>query len=102
MRASAARVFLPAVAVLALVAVVAVAATGSTPSGSTDTRKPADTLFDTIFSLLGLVALVVAAALLALADVVRTRGLTVDVLGAAAAAAALLAVVLLAHRTPES
>jgi len=64
MRASAtARVFLPAVAVLALVAVVAVAATGSTPSGSTDTRKPADTLFDTIFSL-SLVLLIPAAAIL--------------------------------------
>ena len=63
MRASAVRVFLPAVAVLALVAVVAVAATGSTPSGSTDTRKPADTLFDTIFSL-SLLLLVPAAAIL--------------------------------------
>ncbi len=53
-----------------------------------------------IVTVLGLVALVVAASLLALADVVRTRGLAVDVLGAAAAAAALLAVVLLARR-PE-
>jgi len=63
MRTSAVGVFLPAVAVLALVAVVAVAATGSTPSGSTDTRKPADTLFDTIFSL-SLLLLVPAAAIL--------------------------------------
>ncbi len=62
MRGSAARVFLPAVAVLALVAVVAVAATGSTPSGSADTRKPADTLFDTIFSL-SLVLLIPAVAI---------------------------------------
>ncbi|OFW70942.1 MAG: hypothetical protein A2Y55_01390 [Actinobacteria bacterium RBG_16_68_12] len=54
---------LPAVAVLALVAVVAVAATGSTPSGSTDTRMPADVLLDTIFSL-SLVLLIPAAAIL--------------------------------------
>ncbi len=54
-----------------------------------------------IVALLGLVALVVSASLLALADIVRTRGLAIDVLGAAAAAAALLAVVLLARR-PES
>ena len=54
-----------------------------------------------IVTLLGLVALVVAATLLALADIVRTRGLAVDILGAAAAAAALLAVVLLTRR-PES
>ena len=53
-----------------------------------------------IVAVLGLVALVISAALLALSDVVETRGLAVDVLGAAAAAAALLAVVLLARR-PE-
>ena len=63
MRSSPARVFLPAVAVLALVAVVAVAATGSTSSGSTDTRKPGDVFLDTIFSL-SLVLLIPAAALL--------------------------------------
>ncbi|HEY4621670.1 MAG TPA: DUF4129 domain-containing protein [Gaiellaceae bacterium] len=63
MRGSAVRVLLPAVAVLALVGVVAVAATGSTPSGSTDTRMPADVLLDTIFSL-SLVLLIPAAAIL--------------------------------------
>jgi hypothetical protein len=42
----------------------------------------------------GAVALVVAAGVLALVDAVRTRGLAVDLLGAAAAAAALLALVL--------
>ena len=51
-----------------------------------------------IVTLLGLVALVVAATLLALADIVRTRGLAVDVLGAAAAGAALSAIVVLAGR----
>ncbi len=51
-----------------------------------------------IVAVLGLVALVVAASLLALADIVRTRGLAVDVLGAAAAAAALSAIVVLAGR----
>ena len=63
MRGSAVRVLLPAVAVLALVGVVAVAATGSTPSGSTETRRPADVLLDTIFSL-SLLLLIPAAAIL--------------------------------------
>ncbi len=54
-----------------------------------------------VVAVLGLVALVISALLLSLADIGRTRGLAVDVLGAAAAAAALLAVVLLARR-PES
>ena len=54
-----------------------------------------------IVAVLGLVALLVAASLLALADILTTRGWAVDFLGAAAAAAALLAVVLLARR-PES
>ena len=55
-----------------------------------------------IVALLGLVALLAAGSLLALADILTTRGLAVDFLGAAAAAAALLAVVLLARRQPES
>lgn len=46
---------------------------------------------------LALGALVVAAVPLLLVDTLRARGLTVDVLGAAAAAGALVAVVLLAH-----
>jgi hypothetical protein len=45
-------------------------------------------------ALLGLAAFVVAVGLVALADLVRARGLGVDLLGAAAAAAALLAVLL--------
>lgn len=49
---------------------------------------------------LGIGAFFVAAALLALVDVVRARGLAVDVVGAAAAAAVLLAVVLIARRKP--
>lgn len=48
--------------------------------------------------LLALAGLLVGAVLLALADVVRTRGLAVDLLGAAAAASALLLVVLVARR----
>jgi hypothetical protein len=47
---------------------------------------------------LALTALVVGASLLAVADLARTRGLAIDVLGAAAAAAALLVVVLVARR----
>jgi hypothetical protein len=43
-------------------------------------------------------ALLVAAMLLALVDSVRTRGLAVDVLGAAAAAATLTAIALFARR----
>lgn len=42
----------PVLVVLALVAIVAVAATGSTSSGSGTSAPPADTLLDTIFSLL--------------------------------------------------
>jgi hypothetical protein len=48
-------------------------------------------------ALLGAAALLVSGGVLALADVARTRGLAVDVLGASAAAAVLL-VVLLARR----
>jgi hypothetical protein len=50
-----------------------------------------------VLALLGLVALVVSAALLTLADLVRARGLALDLLGAAAAAAALVAVALAAR-----
>ena len=63
MRGNAARAILPALAVLALVGVVAIAATGSTPGGSGDTRKPADVLLDSVFSLM-LLALLPAAAIL--------------------------------------
>lgn len=49
-------------------------------------------------ALLGLGALVVAASLLALVDVLRTSGLAVDLIGAAAAAAALIAIAVLARR----
>ncbi len=48
-------------------------------------------------AVLGLAAFVVAVVLVALADVVRARGLALDLLGAAAAAAALLAVWLAAR-----
>jgi hypothetical protein len=51
---------------------------------------------------LGLLGLVAAAAVLAVADLARAGGLAVDVLGAAAAAAVLLVVVLLARRGTES
>jgi hypothetical protein len=51
---------------------------------------------------LGLGALLVSGGLLALADVVRARGLAVDLLGAVAAAAALLVVVALARRGARS
>ena len=47
---------------------------------------------------LGLAALVAGGALLATADLARTRGLAIDLVGAAAAAAALLVVVLTARR----
>ena len=63
MRGNAARALVPGLVVLALVAVVTIAATGSTPSGSGDTRAPADALLDTFFSLM-LLAFVPAAALL--------------------------------------
>ena len=45
-------------------------------------------------------ALLVAASLLALVDLVRARGLAIDLLGAAAAAGALLALVLAGSRRP--
>jgi hypothetical protein len=48
--------------------------------------------------LLALSGLLVGAVLLAVADVARTRGLAVDLLGAAAAASALLLLVLVARR----
>ncbi len=52
---------------------------------------------------LGVATLLVASVLLVLADAVRTRGLGVDVLGAAAAALALLAVIVFARgRGPTS
>ncbi len=47
---------------------------------------------------LGLGALLVSGGVLALADVIRTGGLAVDLLGAVAAAAAMLVVVALARR----
>lgn len=47
-----------------------------------------------IVAVLGIAAFVVAVVLVALADVVRARGLAFDLLGAAAAASALLAVLL--------
>ena len=51
---------------------------------------------------LALGALAAGAGLLAVADLARTEGLAIDVLGAAAAAAALLVVVLLARRSTEA
>ena len=63
MRGGVGRAVLPVLGVLVLVGVVAVASTGSTPSGTTDSRPPADTLLDTFFSL-ALLALIPAAALL--------------------------------------
>lgn len=52
--------------------------------------------------LLALAGLAVAAVLLALADLARTGGLGVDLLGAAAAAGALLVLVLLARRPVQT
>lgn len=49
-------------------------------------------------ALLGLAALISGGALLVAADLLRTRGLAIDLLGAAAAAAALLVVVLIGRR----
>lgn len=49
-------------------------------------------------ALVALVSVVLSSGLFALADVLRTRGLAVDVLGAVAAASALLVVVLAARR----
>lgn len=63
MRASSARALLPAAVVLALVCVVAVAATGSTPTGTSEGRRPSDTIFDTFFTF-GLLLLLPGAALL--------------------------------------
>lgn len=63
MRGNAARALVPGLVVLALVGVVTIVATGSTPSGSGDTREPADALLDTFFSLM-LLAYVPAAVLL--------------------------------------
>ncbi|HET7743137.1 MAG TPA: DUF4129 domain-containing protein [Gaiellaceae bacterium] len=60
---SSSRVLLPALVVLALVAIVAIAATGSLPGSTSDTRRPPDVLFDTVFSLLA-VALIPAAVIL--------------------------------------
>jgi hypothetical protein len=49
-------------------------------------------------SVLGLATFVLVAALLALVDAVRTRGLAVDLLGAAAAVATVVTVVVIARR----
>lgn len=57
------RALVPALVVLALVAIVAVAATGSVPGSTSDTRRPPDVLFDTVFSLLA-IALIPAAVIL--------------------------------------
>jgi hypothetical protein len=54
-----------------------------------------------VVAALGVAALLVTGGLLAVADLVRTRGLAVDVLGATAAAAALLVVVLFARRPAD-
>ena len=51
-----------------------------------------------VVAALGLGGLFVGAVLLAVADVVRTRGLAVDLFGAGAAASALLLLVLIARR----
>jgi hypothetical protein len=50
---------------------------------------------------LGVATLLVASVLLAFVDAVRTKGLAVDLLGAAAAAAALFAIVLVARGHPS-
>ncbi len=65
MRRGASRVplFLTALGVLVLVGVVAVASSGSTPTGSNDSRPPADFVIDTMFSL-GLLLLIPGAAIL--------------------------------------
>lgn len=57
------RALVPGLVVVALVAIVAVAATGSVPGSTSDTRRPPNVLFDTVFSLLA-VALIPAAVLL--------------------------------------
>jgi 4-amino-4-deoxy-L-arabinose transferase-like glycosyltransferase len=56
----AARALVPALVVLGLVGVVAVASNGSIPTGTSETRRPADQLLDSFFSLM-LFLLVVAA-----------------------------------------
>jgi hypothetical protein len=66
-----ARVGGPVLLVLALVAIVSVAARGSTSSGSTASNAPGDTLLDTIFSLLLLLA--VAWVAISVFSVVRWR-----------------------------
>ena len=63
--------------VLALVAIVSVAARGSTSSGSGTSSPPGDTLLDTIFSLLLLLA--VAWVAISLFSVVRWRGISTSV-----------------------
>lgn len=63
MRASAARVALPALALLGLAAVVVVAAGGSTPAGSGASRPVPDVLLDSLISV-GLLLLLPAAAML--------------------------------------
>lgn len=63
MRGSAARVALPALALLGLAAVVVVASGGTTPSGTSASRPVPDVLFDSIISV-GLVLLLPAAAML--------------------------------------
>ena len=64
MRGSSARALVPALVVLGSLAVVAIASTGSTSSGTGRTRRPADTLLDTILTL-GLVAVVAGGILVA-------------------------------------
>lgn len=51
-----------------------------------------------VVAILGLAALVLGGALLAAADLMRTRGLAIDLVGASAAAATLLIVVLIGRR----
>lgn len=63
MRGSAARVALPALALLGLAAIVVVASGGTTPSGSGASRPVPDVLFDSIISV-GLVLLIPATAML--------------------------------------
>ena len=52
MRGRAARAALPLAAVLVLVTIVAIAASGSTSHGTSDARRPSDSLFDALFTLL--------------------------------------------------
>jgi hypothetical protein len=55
-----------------------------------------------LVAILGLGTLFAGAGLLAVVDVVQTRGLAIDLVGAAAAAATLLAVVVFARRPGDS